>query len=140
MPRQFKFERKPGLQIRLVEAGKQHACICGHQQRVEILGTILAILVAGDGTARYRDRRHEIELDRVLAALEVFLRDSQMLVADIRFDRHAIDANIAYGAAAPIEYQIDWLARSGYRYFKCSAQNVGAFDQLNAKRVAEIPV
>jgi hypothetical protein len=63
-----------------------------------------------------------------------------MLVPGLRIDRCAIDADIAHGAAAPIEYQVGRLARRGYRYLKVSPQYVGTFDQLNAKRVPDIPV
>ncbi len=84
----LQLQRKPPLQIRLIEAGKRHTRIHRNKQRVEILAAIVLIFIPGNRLTRRRsvtdkrNRRHVVSRHH---------RQQQMPIHLIGRDRLPID-------------------------------------------------
>src|ERR1043166_5591650 len=70
-------EREARLQVGLVEAGEGRARVRGDEERVDVLGVVLAVEVARDGATRSADGRVEVQLDGVRARGQVRARDDE---------------------------------------------------------------
>ena len=94
-----------GLQVRLVETGKEQVGVGRHEQRVEI-GPVVGIVVeADDGRARGGDRRLEPGGQRVAAGAQQALRQDHVAVAaGVGSKGTAVDHDVAEQGAAEIEY------------------------------------
>ena len=77
-------QREPALQVGLIEAREDRARVGGHEERVHVLGAVLAVAVEGHGGAGGGDRRCEAQPHRVLPGAHVPRRDDQVLAHDAR--------------------------------------------------------
>ena len=83
------------FQIRLIKARKRHVGVHRHKERVDVLAAVVLVFKAGDGLARRRDRRFEIDYHHVLIQLEQL--GWQLDVTILYFGRRwlAVDGQIA---------------------------------------------
>jgi hypothetical protein len=138
--RQFQLERKLALQVRLVEAGEQRACVRGHEQRVDVFRAVLAVLVACHRAAGYRDRRLEIERNGVDSGLQRFRRDNKVFADGTNRTRPAIDLRVPDLLSSPVQYQVYRFRWQLHFYFKVPFHNVRTFNQMNAECITYVAI
>src|SRR5262249_984489 len=130
--RHIELERETGLQVRLVEAGKYRARIGWHEERVEVLRAVLAVLVARYRRARGSDRSLELDFERVLSRPAF---DDKVFFLDPDRRGCAVDHEIRKLLAAPIQNQVGLFLRHSHLQPKTSGKRPRAFLQLDLEVV-----
>src|SRR5580698_10156934 len=99
-------EGETGFQIRLVEAWKGHACVHGHEERVEIFAAIILVFVASDSGTGLGDARVEVDLYSVLSGAEKMSGKDEVSIRKRGWDCLAIQAGRVDSSIAVIEREI----------------------------------
>ena len=131
--RRGQFEPKAAFQIGLVKTGKGHLGVHGDKQSVDVLGAVVFVFKASDGSPRRRDRRGEIHVESIFTPMNGVCRQLDVAVVDLCRNRRAIDGQV--GDASFAEVDQNHLGRTGT---KLKVLMTGCGGSVRDKREAEI--